>query len=157
MTKTLTALCVILLAVGVLPVSADSKKPGDAGEFKDLIRQYYEGWSSGNTDNPAKLYAKDANLVFFDVAPLKYNGWEEYKQGVQKNFYDNMTSAALTAKDDLAVTRHGNVAWTTVTGHLSVKMKDGKALETDIRHTAIWEKRGGKWLIVHDHVSVPMQ
>jgi ketosteroid isomerase-like protein len=36
-------------------------------------------------------------------------------------------------------------------------MKDGKGLEADTRQTAIWEKRGGKWLIVHEHVSVPMQ
>lgn len=156
MTKILNALCVIPLIFGALPVSAESKKSGDAGEFKELIRQYYEAWSSGNTDNPAKLYAKDSNLVFYDIAPLKYNGWEDYKQGVQKNLLDNMTSAALTAKDDLALTRKGNIAWTTVTGHISAKMKDGKTLEADIRHTAIWEKRGGKWLIVHEHMSVPM-
>jgi ketosteroid isomerase-like protein len=77
--------------------------------------------------------------------------------GVQKNLFDGMVSGALTAKDDLKVNRRGNVAWTTVTGHLSAKMKDGKAMELDIRHTAIWEKRGGKWLIVHEHVSAPLQ
>jgi ketosteroid isomerase-like protein len=36
-------------------------------------------------------------------------------------------------------------------------MKDGKAMDLDVRHTAIWEKRGGKWLIVHEHVSAPLQ
>jgi ketosteroid isomerase-like protein len=40
--------------------------------------------------------------------------------------------------------------------HLSIAFKDGKTEEIDARHTAIWEKRGGKWLIVHEHVSVPM-
>lgn len=156
MTKIFNTLCVILLLSAALPAGAESKKSGDTAEFKELIHQYYEAWSSGSVEKPAPLYAKDANLVFFDVAPLKYNGWEEYKQGVQKNFFDNMTSATLTPKDDLAITRRGNVAWTTVTGHISAKMKDGKGLEADIRHTAIWEKRGGKWLIVHDHLSTPM-
>ncbi len=155
MSRTLTAFCSILLVCGALP-AAESKHSGDTAEFKELIRQYYESWSSMNPENPAKLYAKDANLVFYDAAPLKYTGWDEYKQGVQKNLLDNMASASLTHKDDLVVTRRGNVAWTTVTGHLSAKMKDGKAMEVDIRHTAIWEKRGGKWLIVHDHVSAPL-
>jgi ketosteroid isomerase-like protein len=152
MTKTLCTLFVALLLAGSTPLKA----AGD-GEFKDLIRQYNEAWSSGNPDKPAPLYAKDPGLVFYDVTPLKYNGWDEYKVGVQKNLFDNMASGELTAKDDLKVTRRGNIAWTTVTGHMSAKMKDGKALETDFRHTAIWEKRGGKWLIVHEHVSVPMQ
>lgn len=156
MIKTIGALWLILSVCGTLP-AAESKKSGDTAEFKDLIRQYYAAWSSGSPENPARLYAKDSNLVFYDVAPLKYIGWDEYKQGVQKNLFDNMVSATLTPKDDLVVTRRGNVAWTTVTGHLSAKMKDGKGLEADTRQTAIWEKRGGKWLIVHEHVSVPMQ
>jgi ketosteroid isomerase-like protein len=152
MTKAITALCAMLLLSGALPAAEN-----DTAQFKALIRQYYEGWSSMNPDIPGKLYAKDATLVFYDAAPLKYTGWEDYKRGVQKNMLDGMASATLSHNDDLAVTRRGNVAWTTVTGHLSAKMKDGKAMEVDIRHTAIWEKHGGKWLIVHDHISAPLQ
>ncbi len=154
MTKTLSTLLLSLLLVGSTQLKAAAA--GD-GEFKDLIRQYNEAWSTANPDKPAPLYAKEADLVFYDVTPLKYTGWDDYKVGVQKNLFDGMASGQLTSKDDLKVTRKGNIAWTTVTGHLSAKMKDGKSLETDYRHTAIWEKRGGKWLIVHEHVSVPMQ
>ena len=129
---------------------------GDDAVFKNLIREYYQAWSSANTDKPAPLYAKEADLVFYDIAPLKYTGWQEYKLGVQKNLFDNLASGALTPKDDLKVTRRGNLAWTTVTGHFSAKMKDGKSMELETRHTAIWEKRGGKWLIVHEHFSAPL-
>jgi hypothetical protein len=34
---------------------------------------------------------------------------------------------------------------------------DAPALDLECRHTAIWEKRGAKWLIVHEHVSAPLQ
>lgn len=156
MIKTSSALCVIALAAIALPAGAESKTADDASQFKGLINQYCAAWSSGNTDNPAKLFAKEANLVFYDLAPLKYTGWEEYKQGVQKTFFESMTSVTLTPKDDLLVTRRGNIAWTSVTGHVSAKMKDGKGMELDYRHTAVWEKRGGKWLIVHDHISTPL-
>jgi ketosteroid isomerase-like protein len=120
--------------------------------------RYYDAWSKLNTDAADEFYAKDADCVFFDVAPLKYTkGWEEYKAGVQRNFFDTATSAKLTPNDDLKVTRRGNVAWTTVTLHVSVKEKSGADLNLECRHTAIWEKRGGKWLIVHEHVSAPLQ
>jgi len=155
MTKTLVSL-LLTLALAIPAFSQKKATSGDA-EFKALIQEYYAAWSTANTDRPSKLYDKDADLVFFDVAPLKYNGWDEYKVGVQKGLFDNMISGTLSANDDLKVNRRGSIVWTSVTGHLSAKMKDGKALETDIRHTAIWEKQGGKWVIVHEHVSVPMQ
>ncbi|HYM00830.1 MAG TPA: nuclear transport factor 2 family protein [Blastocatellia bacterium] len=125
--------------------------------FRALIDKYYDSWSKLSTDAPADLYAKDADLTFYDVAPLKYShGWAEYKEGVQKNFFNESNGAKLTPNDDLKVTRRGNVAWTTVTFHLKSDQKDGKTLELDGRHTAIWELRGGKWLIVHEHVSAPL-
>jgi ketosteroid isomerase-like protein len=134
------------------------QKPAPDAEFKTLIDRYYEAWSKLSTDAPAEFYAKDADCVFFDVTPLKYTGgWEEYKAGVQKNFFDTATSAKLTPNDDLKVTRRGDVAWTTLTFHISVKQKSGPDLNLECRHTAIWEKRGGKWLIVHEHVSAPLQ
>ena len=40
--------------------------------------------------------------------------------------------------------------------NLSANPKAGGAMEVDCRHTAIWEKGGGKWLIVHEHVSAPL-
>lgn len=146
---------VVLMLVSTASVWGQGAKHGDA-EFKALIDRYYEAWSSANPDNAAPLYAKDPELVFYDLAPLKYTGWTEYKAGVQKSFFDHMASGKLTPNNDLQVSRHGDWAWTAVTGHLSIKMKNGDALEADFRHTAIWEKRGGRWVIVHEHVSVPM-
>ena len=76
---------------------------------------------------------------------------------MQKNFFDTATSAKLTPNmNDLRVTRRGDVAWTTLTFHMTIKLKSGGGQEIDARHTAIWERRGGRWLIVHEHVSVPL-
>ena len=158
----LCSLAILLITAAGASTLARQRKTSAAksaadSEFKVLIDQYYDSWSKLSTDAPAKYYAKDADCVFFDVAPLKYRGWDEYKAGVQKNFFDNAVSARLTPNDDLKVTRRGTVAWTTLTFHISVKNKTGPGLEMECRHTAIWEKRDGKWLIVHEHVSAPLQ
>jgi ketosteroid isomerase-like protein len=158
------ALAIVVGLLVTAPASAQAKrtaaKPApDAAlknEFKKMIDEYYTAWSTLNPDNAAKYYAKDADIVFYDVAPLKYNSWSEYKAGVIKAFTETMSSGKLTPNDDLKVTRRGNIVWTTVTFHLSAKPKAGGAMEVDCRHTAIWENRGGKWLIVHEHVSAPL-
>lgn len=132
------------------------QKATDDATFRKLIEAYCAAWSSGNTANAAKFYAKDDSLIFYDVAPFSYTGWKNYEIGVKKEFLDTAAAVSLTAGKDLKVTRHGNIAWTTVSMHLSDKTKDGKTIEAEIRYTGIWEKRGKNWLLVHEHLSAPL-
>ena len=135
--------------------AADKSGGNDAATFKPLIDNYWQAWSTLDPDKAAPMYAQDADAVFFDISPLKYNGWNEYKEGVKKVFA-TAASASFAANDDLKATRRGNVAWTSSTFHGTVNQKDGKTMQLQGRHTAIWEKRGGKWIIVHEHVSAPL-
>lgn len=124
-------------------------------EFQALINRYYAAWNTGDPKKAAPLYAKDPDLVFYDITPLKYTGWAEYEKGVRA-VLESFSTAKFTPHDDLRVTRRGTIAWTTVTWHLSGKKKTGEAVEMDGRHTVIWELRGGHWLIVHEHFSAPL-
>jgi len=132
------------------------QKATDDATFRKLIDAYCAAWSTGNAENPARFYAKENGLVFYDLAPFSYRSWKEYHDGVQKALFDNMESGTLSAGKDLKVRRHGTVAWTTVTMHLSEKTKDSKNVEADIRYTGIWEKRPAGWVLVHEHLSTPM-
>ncbi len=132
------------------------QQASDQATFRKLTDDYCAAWSTGNPDKPAKFYSQDAGRVFYDLAPFSYHNWKEYHEGVQKNFFDNVSAASLTAGKDLKVTRRGTIAWTTVPMHLSMKTKDGKSVEAEVRYTGIWEKRGPSWLLVHEHLSVPM-
>lgn len=151
------AMMLSIVALGSAQTKKTPAKTALEAEFKTMISEYYTAWSTLNPDNAAKYYAKDADLVFYDIAPLKYANWSEYKAGVIKAFTETMLSGKLTPKDDLKVNQRGNVVWTTVTFHLTAQPKaGGAAMEIDCRHTAIWEKRGAKWLIVHEHISAPL-
>ncbi len=132
------------------------QKATDDATFRKLVDNLCAAWSTGNAEAPARFYAKDGGLVFYDVAPFEYHGWKEYHDGVQKEFLDNASEIKLTAGKDLKVTRRGMVAWTIVPMHLMEKTKDGKTSEMDLRYTGIWEKRGPNWVIVHDHLSAPV-
>jgi ketosteroid isomerase-like protein len=152
-------LCVLFAFLGALVTFVGARaqqKASDDATFRKLIDNYCAAWSSGNTANAAKFYSKEDNLIFYDLTPFSYSGWKEYDAGVHKNFLDTAESASLTAGKDLKVNRHGNIAWTTVPMHVTVKMKDGKTIDSAVRYTGIWEKRGKTWLLVHEHLSVPM-
>jgi ketosteroid isomerase-like protein len=132
------------------------QKATDDATFRKLVDAYCAAWSTGNAEAPAKFYAKDNGLVFYDVAPFAYHSWKEYQVGVQKEFLDTAESIKLTAGKDLKVTRRGMIAWTTVPMHLTEKTKAGKTDELDLRYTGIWEKRGASWVLVHEHLSTPL-
>jgi ketosteroid isomerase-like protein len=145
---------VLVVSTFCLPVLAQKKS---ADDFEGLIKSYYAAWNTLNPDNVSFMYAKDADLVFFDIAPLKYSGgWREYSDNFKKNVGPGFSSLVLTPNNDVKVRRNGNMALTTLTFHLSAKQTDGTALEFDARHTIVWEKRGERWLIIHEHISKPL-
>ena len=94
--------------------------------------------------------------TFYDIAPLKYNSWDEYEAGV-KGLAANYKSAKFTVNDDAAIHAHGDLVWATATISEEMTNKSGKVEMGNFRWTAIWENQGGKWLIVHEHVSQPVQ
>src|SRR5262245_44299042 len=109
--KRILVAAVILMMICV--ATPAQKKGGD--NFNDLIKRYYRAWSTLNPDNPAPLYAKDADLVFFDVDPLKYTGWQQYHDTFKNQVGAGFTSLTITPNNDVKVTRGGNLAVATLT------------------------------------------
>jgi ketosteroid isomerase-like protein len=105
--------------------------------------------------NVAPYYAQGPH-AFFDIAPLKYNSWDEYGDGVKKLFAD-YKAFKLTLNDDADVHQHGDVAWSTATVKEEATLKNGKHEMANMRWTVVWQKQDGKWLIVHEHTSEPIQ
>ena len=152
--RSLLLTAVILLAA-VPGWAQQTKAPTAKTDFKALVDHYWAVWGTGDVAEAGEMYAKDAHLVFYDLEPLKYTGWAEYSKGVLPNILDKFASVKFTVNGDLKATERGNLAWTSVTVRADGTLKAAGPMKADIRHTAIWEKRGSRWLIVHEHVSVP--
>lgn len=150
--KRLLILCVFS---GLAFVPAMAQKKGGP-DFNRIIKEYYAAWSTLNPDNPAPAYAKDADLVFFDIDPVKYTSWQQYHDNFKNNVAPGFTSLTITPNDDVKITRSGNLAIASLTFRLVAKAKDGSPVEFTGRHTIVFQNRGGKWLIIHEHVSKPL-
>ena len=133
----------------------ERKAAQPAQPFRELVEKLFSAWETLDPAKAAPFYAKEADLVFYDITPLKYTGWEEYARGVQRTFAD-YASFKGTVGEDFRVTQRGNSAWATVTWHAELLRKDGGKEALDGRYTVVWEKRGKDWLIVHEHMSAPM-
>ncbi len=93
-------------------------------------------------------------MVFDIVPPLQYvgaetfrNHWDEGFSSIQGPFGYEIADLSITVGDD--------VAFTHCLGRSSATLPTGQKIGNWLRWTACFRKIGGKWLIVHEHVSVP--
>ena len=135
--------------------SAANKSSRAAGIDKAYLQKIWDGWDALDATKQAQFYAKGKHM-FFDIAPLKYNGWEEYETGVAKELAD-YKGAKFTVNDDAEIHPAGEYSWAAATIRSDMEKNNGKRELSTFRWTAVFQKQGGKWLIVHEHVSAPMQ
>src|SRR5579864_3441637 len=152
------SLCLFVLA---LSGSAQTKKfatkksIGGPVPDKAYLQKIWDGWATLDPANTAKFYATGPH-TFFDIAPLKYNSWDEYEKGV-RGVLAGYKSARFTVNDDAAIHPQGDLVWATSTIKEEMTNKAGKVEMGNFRWTVVFENEEGKWLIVHEHVSAPLQ
>ena len=134
------------------PASAAAKP---AYDFQPLMQKIFKAWSSTDPSGVAPYYAQEPGHVYYDIAPLKYNGWQEYADGYKKIIAD-YSSVKFILGPDAQARQRGNMAWATATWKGEMVKKDGTKEMIEGRWTAVFEKRGDNWIIVHDHFSVPL-
>jgi ketosteroid isomerase-like protein len=149
--------CLLILIVSGLsqPPRAAAKKSVPPAPDKAYLQKIWDGWDTLNPDNVALYYATGPN-AFFDIAPLKYGSWDEYRNGA-KAVLSGYEGAHFTLNDDLAIHPHGDLVWVTATVKEEMTTKAGKVEMGNFRWTAVFEDQNGKWMIVHEHVSAPLQ
>jgi ketosteroid isomerase-like protein len=145
----------LLLSISALGQAKASKMMSRSMPDKAYMQKIWDGWSTLDTANVAHFYAK-GDHTFYDIAPLKYASWEEYETGVKKELGD-YKAATFTVNDDAQIHPAGDYVWGTATVKSDMTQKSGKRELGQFRWTVIFHKEKGEWLIVHEHVSAPMQ
>ena len=149
----LTGFGITLAALSAFSAMAADKT--DA-ELRSRVTKIVRAWESMDINKVDPYYAADPDLSFFDIAPLKYVNWAEYRAGVQKMFFEPNRSLKFTIRDDLRVHRRARLAWATFTFGADVVNKENVSSHLDGRWTLILEERKNGWVVVHEHVSVPL-
>ena len=125
-------------------------------ELRTLVPKIVASWETMDLSKIDPYYAADADLTYFDLAPLKYNNWAEYRAGAQKGLFEPNSSIKAKINDDLRVHSQGKFAWATFTFGADLTSKQGVTTHLDARWTMVLEKRAKGWIVVHEHVSAPL-
>lgn len=147
------ALAVMVLALQ-LPALADDSS--DTAQIKSLEANFVAGVQAKDADRIMSNYEKSPDLVVFDlIPPRQYTGWDAFHkdwQGVLKGCKDTpvMEMTELVIDGDKRYAYGHNIQ------HMTCTTANGSKLDTTFRVTDAYKKIDGKWLIVHEHISVPV-
>jgi len=133
-----------------------SAKSDDEAEIKALEGQFAAALTAKDLDKIMAVYVPDESLFIFDVIPPRqYVGAKAYRDD-WKGFLDGFNGPIKFDMSDLSVIARGNLAFGHNIQHLTGTGKDGKPFDITVRVTDDYRKIRGKWLIVQEHVSVPV-
>lgn len=147
----------VALAVVFFGLNAASyAQSGDEAQIRALEDRFAAAFRAKNVDAIMANYEHSGDLVVFDVIPPRqYVGWDAYKKDWQ-DFFGSVGPFAVFEITGLTVHAEGNLAWSYSFQHYRVEMKGGGSRDATVRVTDVYRKIGGRWLIVHEHVSVPV-
>jgi ketosteroid isomerase-like protein len=140
----------------IVQASASSDLVDDA-MIKSLEHDLIAAFRSKDVSKIMACCAPGNKLFVFDLTiPRQRVGQDDFAKDWQDLF--KMTDGPLCVDpSDLAVTTNGGtLAFSHSIVHVSGKRTDGRAIDHTARVTHVYEKMNGKWLIVHEHVSVPI-
>lgn len=128
----------------------------DKSEITAVEHRLIEGLKAKDVNKIMSCYTPDESLFVFDVVPPRqYVGAKAYRKDMEDLFaqYPGPIEADMT---DLNVMANRTLGYAHLIFHGVFTDKDGKKTDINVRTTDVLRKNGGKWLIVHEHNSVPV-
>jgi len=145
----------ILFTLSVMAFGAPAWADAPA-DIRALEDRFVAAFKAKDVDAIMKVYAPDQTLVVFDVVPPRqYLGAAAYRKDWQTflGSFDGPITVELT---DLDVVADRNLAYSRSIQRVAGTDKHGKKLDLTVRVTDVYKKAHGRWLIIHEHVSVPV-
>ena len=134
---------------------ADDATASDEAEIKALYDRFAKVFEVHDIEGIMSLYAPGDAVIAYDVAPpLQYKGKEEYRKDYEE-FLSQYDGPIHVEFRDVRVLSRGDVGFIHALERLSGKLKNGQQSDVWLRATSGVSKINRKWLIVHDHISVP--
>ncbi len=122
------------------------------------IRQRMESWTTAlraeDLDGLMSHYSHD--ILVFDLAPpLQYKGAVAYRKN-WADWFPSFQGPVGYEIRDLSITTGGDVAFCRSLNRIIGTRTSGENTDVWVRATVGFRKIGGKWMVTHEHFSVPI-
>lgn len=126
-------------------------------EVYQTLESFAEAIREGDLEHIMSFYSDD--IIAYDMMPpLEFSGKDKYKKSWQEYFINYFKFPVNFDYEKQKFTIEGDVAFTHALIHMSGEPKNGEEEKMDMwmRNTTCLKKDGDKWLITHEHNSIPI-
>jgi ketosteroid isomerase-like protein len=145
-----------ILMLACAPLSGQQRSNAATRDIRALYQSYMEAFNKKDVAKIMSYYVPGSDLFVFDVTPPRQHvGWADYKKDWD-DLFAAFTGPVHQELSDLNVTTVGTLAVShyMVAGYFTGA--DGTRLTVAVRVTDALRRMHGKWLIFHEHASVPV-
>jgi ketosteroid isomerase-like protein len=134
-------------------MTRENHKGTDEAQIRKLIDDQVTAVREKDVDGSTSNYAP--NILSFDVVnPLQKTGLEARKKRAAEWFSTFLGPIGYELRD-LRITAGDDVAFCHSLNRVNGTLKGGGVLDMWWRATVCYRKIGGKWMVTHEHNSVP--
>ena len=150
------SIAAVIIAMITWMVPAVAQPTDDEAKIRDLENLFAAAVNAKDLDAIMKVYVPDETLLVFDVVPPRqYVGAKAYRKdwGDFLALFKGPLKFEIT---DLQITAADPLGYSHSIQHVSGTDAQGQPIDLTVRLTDVYRKINGNWLIVHEHVSVPV-
>jgi uncharacterized protein (TIGR02246 family) len=127
--------------------------PTDEARIRQILERWRVAFEKKDVGGVMSVYSRD--VVAYDlVPPLQYVGYEAYRRDYQ-DFFAQYSGPLRVEMRGLHVAAGDTVAVAFMLERVTGTLKSGEPSDIWLRATQTYRKTDGRWLAVHDHISVP--
>jgi ketosteroid isomerase-like protein len=127
----------------------------DVREIRAILDDYARKGSALDVEGALAHFSAD--IVSFDCPPpLLTHGIEPLRQSWQHDVVEMFKAPITYENEDVDIKVSGDLAVARSLMRFRGQTHDGNEMKSILRCTNVFERRDGRWLIVHAHVSVPI-
>jgi ketosteroid isomerase-like protein len=123
-------------------------------EIRELLDSRSDAIRSKDIDRLMSFYGPE--IVYFDIVPgLQYRGSEALRPRFL-DWFDGFEGPIRQEIGQVDVVVSGDVAVAYMLIRAGGTPKGGREVDYWVRGTSCFQRSGDRWLVVHEHVSVPV-
>lgn len=131
-----------------------TNKAIDEVQIRQLVDNWAEALRAKDINGLMSHYAPDS--VLFDILPpLEHRGVEAYRKLWEEclPYFQGLIGYEIR---NLNITIGSDVAFSHSLNRMSGTTTNGEEIDNWMRVTVCYRKMNGKWMVTHEHVSVPI-
>jgi uncharacterized protein (TIGR02246 family) len=131
-----------------------TNKAIDEVQIRQLIDSWVKAVRAKDIDGLMSFYTPDS-LSFDIMPPLQHQGTDAYRK-LWEGCFPYFPGGIGYEMRDLSITIGDDVAFSHSLNRMSGTTTQGEEIDSWMRATVCYRKIDGKWMVAHEHVSVPV-